>query len=402
MKNRKHVCLIDFRLSGHHPFYLANFAHTFQQLGCNVDIFTPEVDPCKEALKHALPQLKSTDITFVHTSASTVNGRRRWGCRVYFNLIKLQQEIQNQERIAGNKYGLVFFAYLDDVTLPDFALPYLIKPPFTMKFSGLLMAPREKVLRRFPLLVRLLSTTFLEQRSADTSEIGLLVEDVKQSVEKKLKKKVVVYPDFCSSTPLKQTNCPINDEVHSRKHGRITTSLLGSIQPHKGVDLFFECVRAADPEKHFFVIAGYFRRTAFTDEQWQTIQPIMEDPPENLIIFNEWLESEAIFDSLVQQSDYLFAYYRNFKKSSNILTKGAFYRKPVIVSDKYLMGARVRKYKLGFPLTEKQTIDMYRNDSMHLFNFDESLRQQFVSSHSVERLKNIFSSLLHVAFGKIP
>ena len=120
----------------------------------------------------------------------------------------------------------------------------------------------------------------------------------------------------------------------------------------------------------------------------------MENPPENLIIFNEWLNSEAVFDSLVQQSDYLFAYYRNFKKSSNVLTKGAFYKKPVIVSEKYLMGERVRKYKLGFSLSEEKTLDMYKNESINRFEFDENLRQIFVDSHSVERLKTIFSRQL--------
>ena len=394
MNKKNNICLIDFRLTGHHPFYLANFAHTFQQLDCKVDIFTPDVDSCIDALKLALPELELDNIKFIRTNSSTVNGSRLWGCRVYFNLIRLQREIRHHERIAAYQYGLVFFAYLDDVAHPDFILPYLIKAPFTMNFSGLLMAPREKVLRKLPPLVRHLITTFLEQNSANSSELGLLVEDVKQPVEKKLKKHTIVYPDFCSSTPLDQVSCPINDEVSKRKNGRVTTSLLGSIQPHKSVDLFFDCVRSANPKKHFFVVAGKFRRSAFSDKQWKIIQPIMENPPENLIIFNEWLNSEAVFDSLVQQSDYLFAYYRNFKKSSNVLTKGAFYKKPVIVSEKYLMGERVRKYKLGFSLSEEKTLDMYKNESINRFEFDENLRQIFVDSHSVERLKTIFSRQL--------
>ena len=55
------------------------------------------------------------------------------------------------------------------------------------------------------------------------------------------------------------------------------------------------------------------------------------------------------------------------------------------------MGERVRKYKLGFSLPEEKTLDMYKNESIYRFGFDENLRQIFVDSHSVERLKTIYS-----------
>lgn len=394
LEDDTYICLIDFRLTGHHPVYLANFAQKFQELGCKVTIFTSDSNNCLDSLVNALPQLRISELKFVETSATTVNKSRRLGCRAYFNLIKLQKEIESTERIFGQEFSFIFFAYLDDIAHIDLKLPYLIKTPFTRKFSGLLMAPRERVLRKISFPLNFLLTSTLEHLSDHYSEIGLLVEDVQHQVEKRLNTRTTVYPDFCSNAPAQKTESPVIEKVQSRIRNRITTSLLGSILPHKCVDLFIDCVNAANPDKHFFVIAGKFKKSAFAPEQWHKIQGIMDKPPENLLIFNEWLESEAIFDTLVQMSDYLFAYYRNFQKSSNVLSKGAFYKKPVIVSNKFLMGDRVQKYKLGYALSEKATVELFANNSWSSFQFDQRLREQYVELHSVKRLMDIFSNLL--------
>lgn len=388
------ICLVEFRTSGHHPFYLANFADTFHRLECKVDIFTPDTERCIETLRKALPDLNVDRIGFVHTDASPVGKRRSWGCRAYFNLLKLEAEIRQYEKLTGQDYSLVFFAYLDDISHKDFALPYLFRTPFKRKYSGLLVSPRNKVLRKAPFFVDFILTSILEHRSIACEEIGLLVEDVSEEIEQRTRIPSVLYPDFCSSTPLRQVSSPINDEIIHRQRGRRITSLLGSIQPHKSIDLLLECIRVADPAIHFFVIAGYFHQSHFSVEQWQEIEKILNDPPENLLISNEWLESEAIFDTIVQQSDYLFAFYRNFKKSSNILTKGAFYGKPVIVSDQYLMGSRVRKYQLGFALSEEKVPEIYLDGSLEQFAFDDEKRDTFVSMNSVSRLELIFQNLL--------
>lgn len=393
-RNSKRICLVEFRLTGHHPLYLSYFAQSFQKLGYDVDIYSPDVSKCKEVLKQALPSLDLSNITLMHTDAATPNQKRIFGCRSFFHLIKLQREIEQQESTKEFSYELVFFAYLDDIVHVDFKLPYLLKTPFTKKFSGLLMAPRDRVLKKFPFPIDYFTTSLVERKYANFPELGLLVEDVQTEVETKILKKTVVYPDFCSQTPLEKVESPLTKELARRKKNRVVTSLLGSIVPHKSVDLLFDCMNNSNADKHFFIIAGKFHRPAFSNDQWELIQKVISNSPENLLVHDDWIESEAIFDTIVQMSDVLFAYYRGFKKSSNILSKGAFYKIPVIVSDKHLMGNRVHKFKLGFAISESLVVELYKQPEWENFKFDESRLKEFLYLHSVNRIPEIFSDLL--------
>ena len=388
------ICLVDFRLGGHHPLYLSCFARSFLQLGYLVDIYSPEVSTCREKIIEALPSLDLSNVDFVHTDASTHKQTRVLGCRSFFKLIKLEQEINAQERAGGFQYELVFFAFLDDLTHIDFKLPYLFKLPFTKRFSGLLVAPLDRTLKEQTFLSNLLTTSFIERKRANFHEIGLLTENLQAEVEDKLHRKTTIYPDFCLETSQTGVDSKLKNNLLQRKRGRIVTGLFGSIFPRKSLELLLECVRQSDPNSHFFIVAGKIAWDLFSDEEQRRIKEVIAKPPENLLICDEWIESEAVFDSVFQTCDVIFAYYRGFKKSSNIITKGAFYNIPVIVNESFLLGERVRKYKLGYAESEAGVIELYKKEKWQSFEFDKELVEQFRASHSVNRIPEIFANLL--------
>ena len=388
------ICLVNFRLSGHHPLYVSCFAQSFLDLGYAVDIFSPEISSCREKMLEVLPSLDVSKIKFVHTTASTYEQKRLFGCRSYFKLITLQREIELQERSEGFLYKLVFFAYLDDVAYKDFRLPYLFKLPFTKKFSGLLVAPRDRILKRQSLVLNMLTTSFIEMERANFEEIGLLVEDVQFEVQQKIRKKTIIYPDFCLEILPSNVDSLLKNNLAERKKDRNVTGLFGSIFPRKSLDLLLDCVLNSDPNLHFFVVAGKIQWHLFSSDQQTRMKEIISNPPENLLICDGWIESEAVFDSVFLMCDVIFAYYRDFTKSSNIVTKGAFYKIPVIVNNSYLMGERVRKYKLGYAKSEAEVIEMYKKDKWHSFNYDEKLLGEFTAVHSVKRIPEIFANLL--------
>ena len=388
------ICLVNFRLSGHHPLYLSCFTQSFLELGYVVDVYTPETSECRKKLLEVFPSLDLSNTNFVHTDASTCGGKRLLGCRSFFNLIKLQQEIELQEQAAGFCYKLAFFAFLDDVAHVDFILPYLFKLPFTKPFSGLLIDPHNRVLKKRSFVSNLLTTSLIERKRVKFYEIGLLVEDVQAEVENKLLKKTILYPDFCLGVSQKYIDSSLKNSLATRKKGRIVTGLFGSIFPHKSLDLLLDCVDNANPDSHFFIIAGKIQWSKFSPDQQTQIKKYISESPENLLICDEWIESEAVFDSVFQMCDVIFAYYRDFIKSSNILTKGAFYKIPAIVNGSYLMGERVRKYKLGYAKSEAEVIEMYRRDKWHSFDFDEDLLREFTAMHNVKRIPEIFTELL--------
>ena len=307
----------------------------------------------------------------------------------------MERDVEQYESKVGYEFDFTFFAYLDDICNEDLIFPYLVQLPFRKKFSGLLMSPQDKLLykRKFPL--NYLTTTFLKQVDANFDHIGILTEDVKQEVERKLSKHVRVYPDFCSLSVHAHSDRDLVSNIQSRSSGRLVTSLLGSIQAHKSVDLFLRCIEVADSEKYFFVIAGKFNRNSFADKDWEVLSTAIENPPENLLVYDKWIENEAIFNSIIQYSDLLFAFYRNFRKSSNIVTKGAYFRVPLIVSDQYLVAQRVKNYKLGYAVSEEILVEMYRDSEIGKFDYDESARQKFIEIHSAGILSDIFSELVH-------
>jgi hypothetical protein len=103
-----------------------------------------------------------------------------------------------------------------------------------------------------------------------------------------------------------------------------------------------------------------------------------------------------IFDSILQLSDISFAHYREFRKSSGIMTKSAQYRKPIVVSEKYLMGERVRKYELGYALPEREIVELYRNDRLLDWKANDALITEFLEQHSVAKLDQNLSKLVAV------
>ena len=59
----------------------------------------------------------------------------------------------------------------------------------------------------------------------------------------------------------------------------------------------------------------------------------------------EKIPDESCFNALIAESDLIFAAYKQFTGSSNLLTKAAAFRKPVIVSRGLCMGRRVEQAK---------------------------------------------------------
>ena len=393
MSKNYSIAMVDFRLTWHHPYYLGTFASKFHQLGCTVDLFTINKEECRDKLINAVPSIPIEHFE-IHEIKSAKMNKRVLGCRSYFRLMMLDRELATIERTKKKKYDLVFFPYIDDLVQCDLTIPYMLKAPFPRYFSGLLMEPRLKLLKKARFPVNFITSTWLEYSSTNYRKLGVLVEDVTNEVQTLLGKSVTHYPDFCSSDTEEQPDDPICKVIRDRKNGRFVTSLLGSILPHKSLDLFLSCINQANPDDHLFVIAGRIAKEKFTSKNLETLNDLVETERENVLIFDQWIPSEAVFDTIVTYSDILYAHYRNFPKSSNILSKAAYHKKPVIVSDKYLLGERVKKYNLGFSLPESKIPDLYNTRELKSWSVDSESREIFIKLHSESRLQTIFRDLI--------
>jgi glycosyltransferase involved in cell wall biosynthesis len=169
--------------------------------------------------------------------------------------------------------------------------------------------------------------------------------------------------------------------------GKPILSLLGYLQPSKGVELFLRA--ACDPRLAdvAFVLGGALHRGGFAPDALSRIDGLMERAP-NLIRIPNTLD-ECSFNAAIRGSDVLFAAYVNFPYSSNIQVKAAQFNKPIIVTDGSLMADRCRAYRLGECIPENDlealAAAIRRIVTVKACSSDDEeskrLRENFVSQH---------------------
>ena len=92
----------------------------------------------------------------------------------------------------------------------------------------------------------------------------------------------------------------------------------------------------------------------------------------------------------------LFAAYRNFTGSSNLLTKAAAYGKPILVSQGACMGRRISEYGIGIAIPE-ENIEACREAIVRLCREGAPKPENFTiyaSEHSRTKLADTLRQLI--------
>jgi hypothetical protein len=200
-------------------------------------------------------------------------------------------------------------------------------------------------------------------------------------------------PDVTDASIL-PADSPLVARLRSAAGGRTIVLQLGTLGPHKGILQLIDVIRRADPSRFFFAIVGeVFWRTFGPDER--ELRRFAENPPEHCLVQAGYLEDERELNSIIAAADILFAVYRDFRQSSNTLTKAATFKKPVVVSDQHMMGKRVNQYDLGATVRFGNVddtllaLELLRRRKRDEFGFSAYRRD-----HSVEALKINLATLL--------
>ena len=118
--------------------------------------------------------------------------------------------------------------------------------------------------------------------------------------------------------------------------------------------------------------------------------------PDNFFLIPSFIKDERLFNEILAASDIVFAVYKNFKNSSNMITKSATFHKPIMVSNQFLMGQRVKQFDIGVAVPE--------NSLQALLDVLEDLDSKtYLPSHfsgynkafSIEALKNQFLEFIN-------
>ncbi|PDT18297.1 hypothetical protein CO670_02505 [Rhizobium sp. J15] len=204
---------------------------------------------------------------------------------------------------------------------------------------------------------------------------------------------VTVVPDVADLEPAEQP-AAIARSIRARAAGRTVVLQVGTLTPHKGILDLLEVVPRADSERFFFAFVGKVYEEAFGDDAGR-VRDFFSNPPENVLVYNGFIDDERDYNSIVASADVAFAVYRNFPSSSNILTKAAEFNIPLLVSDRYMMGQLIREYDIGIAVPEGNSDRILTGlTTAAEREWPSENFQAYVRERSIERLKMVLGEAI--------
>jgi hypothetical protein len=183
-------------------------------------------------------------------------------------------------------------------------------------------------------------------------------------------------------------------EIRQRAGNRRVVLQIGSIAAHKDIPTFLDVIELADSNQFFFALIGEVHWGTFGAHK-ERIRTFYAHPPENVFVFEGYISNERDYNGVIATSDIIYAVYKDFSGSSNSLTKAAGLHRPILVSERSLMGERVRRFGIGETSPENNArLILERLKSLAArqqgsFGFDS-----FNQEHSLEALKALLAKTL--------
>ena len=147
-------------------------------------------------------------------------------------------------------------------------------------------------------------------------------------------------------------------EIQRLAAGRKVVLMCGSIEGRKNVGAFCQLALKADPARWLFAMVGQAHPHTFTPQDKNAIKNFRDAKAGNTFYLDTFFPDERDMNAVIQAADILFAAYKDFRISSNMPGKAAHFTKPILVSDGFLMGDRIRRYGIGIVVDQDDVGDM--------------------------------------------
>lgn len=286
------------------------------------------------------------------------------------------------EKILGI-FNMYLDAYLPDpVSWMNFAFKQ------NLPWMGLCITPETKQSQGYYSLEQYQGTCFLD-------------ENVCIHYSEHLPEKHFAYLPDITETALLSIQTDLAKEIRACAKKRKIVFMGGSVGKQKNIARWLDLISKADPEKWFFVQVGRVNVNNLTPEDEAALEKVANHPIENLLIKPVYLKDEREFNNIIAISDVIYAVYRDFSRSSNMLSKAAYFEKPILVSDFGLMGSRVRQYGIGIAVNQDNTESMLKglNSLEHIQNINERFKA-YRDAFSETVMQSTLSNFIHSCLGK--
>ena len=401
----KTVALVEWSWIGHHPMYFTLHARALLELGCTVAGFCPRPEEVRSALCDLNSEVLSR-LTLQTLEWRSAPLQYPWLLRhriaaLLWNRVStllsvraLTKLIHQWEANHGKPIDLVFFPSIYNSHFPiyreaEWSFPFSWSALYI--YSGVF---RRKLANPSEAVIPWRENRIF--RSPGLQCMAFLDEDLKPLVEDLYGRRVVSFPDLTDAAIDKPS--PIASRLKSFASGRPIIANVGFLKRSKGVLILAEL--ALDPANSdlCFAFIGEVPWENYSAQQRELIRGLADKRP-NVFTHFERIGDEGAFNSCIDACDVLFAAYINFADSSGILTKAAAFRKPVVVSDGFLMAQRVRQFQMGEVIPEGDADSAGRSIRKILSQSKDGGTRQpnwagYSAQHSFESLKNAFLEIL--------
>ncbi|WP_216257437.1 glycosyltransferase [Polynucleobacter sp. UB-Piko-W3] len=149
-------------------------------------------------------------------------------------------------------------------------------------------------------------------------------------------------------------------KILSKAKRRKILFLGGSIGPQKNLSAWYFAIKSLPKDEWFFLMVGEVHAASLSENELKMYMESLDKPIDNLFIYNRYIKDEKLFNELINCSDYIFAVYKNFFGSSNMISKASCFKKPILVCNNGIMNKVVEKYRIGFSVdsdSEEQIVE---------------------------------------------
>ncbi|MGJ8725828.1 MAG: hypothetical protein ACSHYB_14815 [Roseibacillus sp.] len=406
----KTVVLADPRWDGHHPTYFFEFTASLLRLGHRVMGLCREPEQfetearliCKRMgvnfeERVFVGKLDDPDKAYFrpgqdHDPVSTVV---RWRC--------LKSAINQTAKECGYAADFVFLPWLDS---------YLRFQPST-KLASKLGVPWSGLYFRNHHFGESLSSV-RKAAKGDRSlknehlvAVGVLDERFSRVMAQESGKKIVEFPDI-TNEGRPEVPSPFALEIIKKAAGRKIIGMV-SLEKRKGFITMLKIAEATvDREDWFFVAAGKYAQDTCNEEEQAyvaSVQARVNAGELNNIYLDlpgDRVNDGADFNSLIKVFDVIYAAYEDFEGSSNALTKGAIFHRPLIATRGECVGGRVEQFGMGLTIEQGNAAEGEQAIRKVLAGEDwngQALAQRYSEYHALhdrKRLDEVFSELLEM------
>jgi len=381
MPPQRIIALYDANRHGHHTTYLRLFSKQLLEMGYTIWAFCQNPAEIASWVSDNCNADASGRLVSFTISPSPKATIFNWWTMGIFNWLRSARDVELAVRVSGEQPALVFFMKLDDfskgVTSATF-LNHIV--PFN--WTGMIIHLRFPALFSPRWAINSICRPLSIYRSKCCKAVGILQEDRKSKLSRTTKKKVVVFPDITDGEKPVQTD--LTERIARAARERKIIGLIGGQDRRKGSFDILNVARTCQNMDWFFLLIGKMNHPQ-SDAELNRLERVIGDQHKwtNCFFHFSSIPNEGEFNAIIDLCDIIFAVYRNFPFSSNIMTKAALFKKPILVAKGGLMAQRLQQYPFGLECEPGNTQDtLEKIETLMDMEIPSSVFENYAQKHS--------------------